>query len=600
MGFFGQIVTSLRLRLLLLVLLVCSPLVALTLRTAGDQRRDQLKNWQLRAQNLCEIAGVEETSFLRDTRLLLFALAESAPVTSDDRKKSAALVNDLFQRRPYYSNLGVIKGDGQLLAIARSPAPEDSISATMILKQATAVQGFVNMLSPASPAQSPPSLCCGQPVFDRNNQVKSVVFAVVDPLTFDRTYSQAGAHLPKTATAWTTINRQGIVLSRHPPAPNWVGKPFPDLSLLREIATLTNQASGLLQSHGNPETPTVHAFVFADSQFSLEPVLTLLSTSKEQLFAKADHALYQNLTWLGAAAAVALFLGWAGSNLLVLRPLRVLVQSTARLVSGNKARTHLPHARHELGQLTRYFDEMAEELQNRDKEREHAREKVRALSQRLVTVQEKERRQIARELHDEIGQSLTAAEMHLQAALRTPEAAALEKRLKESIKAVERVLEQVHDLSLNLRPSMLDDLGLEPAVRWYANRQAGAIGLKVDYSFAPLEQRLDPYIETECFRVAQEAVNNVVRHARSGRLELELTRRKDELHLRVRDDGIGFNVEVARAQAVQGASLGVLSMEERAGLSGGGFEISSSPGCGTEVHAWFPLRYAPTENALNE
>src|SRR5207237_8737543 len=121
-----------------------------------------------------------------------------------------------------------------------------------------------------------------------------------------------------------------------------------------------------------------------------------------------------------------------------------------------------------------------------------------------------ERREIARELHDEIGQSLTVAEMNLQAALKSPRAAALTRRLEESIQAVGRVLEQVHDLSLNLRPSMLDDLGLEPAVRWYTHRQAALTDLRAEFRAEPLEQRLDPVIETECFRVAQEALTNVV------------------------------------------------------------------------------------------
>ena len=96
----------------------------------------------------------------------------------------------------------------------------------------------------------------------------------------------------------------------------------------------------------------------------------------------------------------------------------------------------------------------------------------------LVESQETERRHIARELHDEVGQTLTVAEMNLQSLMQSSRAAPLRGRLKESLQAVERVLEQVRDLSLNLRPSMLDDLGLEPALRWYTNRQATLLGLR--------------------------------------------------------------------------------------------------------------------------
>ena len=102
---------------------------------------------------------------------------------------------------------------------------------------------------------------------------------------------------------------------------------------------------------------------------------------------------------------------------------------------------------------------------------------------------------------------------------------------------------------------------------------------------------LDPVIETECFRVAQEALTNVVRHAQAKTVSVELRKEAGQLHLRVRDDGIGFDVGAVREAAMRGASLGLLSMEERAALAGGGLEFKSVPEKGTEVHAWFPLKW---------
>jgi PAS domain S-box-containing protein len=223
-----------------------------------------------------------------------------------------------------------------------------------------------------------------------------------------------------------------------------------------------------------------------------------------------------------------------------------------------------------------------------------SRRRLQVLSRRLVEVQETERRHLARELHDEVGQALTVIEMNVQALLASPGADALVPRLKQSLEVVERVQEQVHDLSLNLRPSMLDDLGLEPALRWCTERQAALAGLQAEIRADPLEQRLDPMIETECFRVAQEALTNVVKHAKARTVTVELSKNDDDgqLHLSVRDDGVGFDVATLREQAVRGASLGLLSMEERASLAGGGLEYDSTPGQGTEVHAWFPLKWA--------
>jgi len=222
------------------------------------------------------------------------------------------------------------------------------------------------------------------------------------------------------------------------------------------------------------------------------------------------------------------------------------------------------------------------------KRKEYSRQ-LQALSRRVVEVQETERRHLARELHDELGQTLTVAQLNLQVLLQSA-APRDRRRLTDGLQAIEQALERVHSLALNLRPPMLDDLGLEPALVWLTHRQAELAGLKSEVEAETLDQRLDPVIETECFRIAQEALTNVVRHARAKSVTLRLQKQEGHLHLRVRDDGTGFNVAAIREKAVQGASLGLLSMEERAMLTGGRVEFSSVPGKGTEVHAWFPLK----------
>jgi two-component system sensor histidine kinase UhpB len=154
--------------------------------------------------------------------------------------------------------------------------------------------------------------------------------------------------------------------------------------------------------------------------------------------------------------------------------------------------------------------------------------------------------------------------------------------------------------SLNLRPLILDDLGLEPALRWFTKRQAALVGLRASFHADPLEQRLDSMLETECFRVAQEALTNVVRHAQAKTVRVELRQVAGRLHLRVRDDGIGFEVATVREQAARGTSLGLISMEERAALAGGGLEFISGSKIGTEVHAWLPLKWKNPPSAAKQ
>lgn len=214
---------------------------------------------------------------------------------------------------------------------------------------------------------------------------------------------------------------------------------------------------------------------------------------------------------------------------------------------------------------------------------------MQTLSHRLLEVQELERRHIARELHDEIGQALTATKINLQALLRFPDPTALAARLEDSIGVIEHLLDQVRNLSLDLRPPLLDDLGLVAALRWYVIQQSKRAGLQSRFQADPWIPRLDPAIETACFRVAQEAVTNVIRHAGADNFSVRLFQPQDSLCLEVADDGIGFDPAIAQARAEQGGSLGWIGMQERVALVGGRIECVSSTGRGTEVRAHFPL-----------
>ena len=218
---------------------------------------------------------------------------------------------------------------------------------------------------------------------------------------------------------------------------------------------------------------------------------------------------------------------------------------------------------------------------------ERHRQRLERLSRRLIEVQEEERRRIAHELHDEIGQVLTAVKINLQALQDASEAPGSGSALEESIGIVDRALQQVRDLSLDLRPSLLDNAGLIPALRWYVYEQTRRTGVAVDLKIEPMEERLSPSVEIVCFRIVQEALTNVIRHARASHAQVELGLRSGELHLIVRDNGAGFDVPAMLVRASEGGSLGLLGMQERVQLAGGRIDIESRPGYGTEIRARF-------------
>jgi signal transduction histidine kinase len=221
-------------------------------------------------------------------------------------------------------------------------------------------------------------------------------------------------------------------------------------------------------------------------------------------------------------------------------------------------------------------------------EREQILERLQALSRRLLEVQEEERRHLARELHDEFGQILATITLHLHAARGMAGTAALP-QLNECATLLQQAGEQVRSLALELRPTMLDTLGLEAALRWLAEQHQQRTGCEVQLVGQLSGTLLPPEMAIACFRVAQEALTNVVRHAMAQHVWIELNRSEILLELVVRDDGVGFNVAPSQVQPTTLGSLGLLGMRERVEIFGGSLKVESEPGRGTRVHASFPL-----------
>ena len=211
---------------------------------------------------------------------------------------------------------------------------------------------------------------------------------------------------------------------------------------------------------------------------------------------------------------------------------------------------------------------------------------MRILSGRLVTAQEEERGRIARELHDEIGQILTVVKINLESLHDPARDAGDAASVDACVQNVDRAIQQARTLAHDLRPAVLDDLGLPAALRWFVD-QIPEGRPKTHLALDGCEgQPLAPEVMTAAFRIAQEAVTNVLRHARAGNVWVSLAAGPSNLELSVRDDGLGFDPMALRRSPA--ASFGLSSMRERVRLVGGQIEIRTAPGAGTEVWARFP------------
>jgi signal transduction histidine kinase len=217
-------------------------------------------------------------------------------------------------------------------------------------------------------------------------------------------------------------------------------------------------------------------------------------------------------------------------------------------------------------------------------------EQLRLLSRQLLSAQEEERKMISRELHDQIAQTLTGINIRL-AALKT-EATVNTKGLQKKISSTQRLVEKsvdiVHRFARELRPTVLDDLGLIPALLSFMKSFNKRTGVRTSLTAFAAVERLDTAKRTVLFRIAQEALNNVARHAHASRVEVNIQKLPDCICMKIKDDGKSFQVhQVLHAKGNK--HLGLLGMRERLEMIGGSFGVESAPGKGTTIQAQIPL-----------
>jgi signal transduction histidine kinase len=215
-----------------------------------------------------------------------------------------------------------------------------------------------------------------------------------------------------------------------------------------------------------------------------------------------------------------------------------------------------------------------------------ARAEMQRLSARLVAAQEDERRSISRELHDEVGQALTGMRVemaNLSTLMRAGDANAVAAKTDEIKQMVEDSLGVVRNMALLLRPSMLDDLGLVPALEWQAREVSKRSGVRVNVEAGQVSEDLPEEHKTCIYRVVQEALHNCIRHAGARSVTVTVRQSPDELSLSVEDDGKGFDVRRERG-------LGLIGIEERVANLGGNFAVESAPGRGSRLRISLPLK----------
>lgn len=275
------------------------------------------------------------------------------------------------------------------------------------------------------------------------------------------------------------------------------------------------------------------------------------------------------------------------------RPLESLQRLVRQVHAGNlRARAVLErNSDPDIGHFGNALNVMLERMEANARTIEEDQRRLRWMAAQLITAQEDERKRVARELHDEASQALTTLIIGLDSALEAMPARLTEPRRQIlALKTLtESTLDEVRNLALSLRPTLLDDLGLASAVRWYGHGIREKSGLDVRVEIVNLEERLPTTIETAVFRIVQEALANAARHAAAKSVAVRLERFDHTVELTITDDGQGFDAEAVMSPDRKCEGLGLFGIEERVTILGGRWELDSAAGRGTTLKAWIPL-----------
>jgi len=588
-GWVSSITRGLRFRLVVLVMLALAPASVLQIYSVSSDREAEAKWVRLDAWRRTQIISSSLGQNVEGARKMVTTIAALPQLQTGNYAACTAILKDLLPKNLDYTNLGVMDLEGTWISSALDPTQKTSVRAGEPWFQRIIHQGSFSV-SPYQIGQVThlPLIRFGCPVFDAQGKIQAVAFASLRLSILEKVL--ASIDLPEHSAAMV-LDQNGRVLAHFPDNQQWMEK---DLSKGDLFSSISHQQSGVIESTDAGGNVQIYAFASvlpaSDNTF-----YAVVSVPQDETYGPYNVAIDRSIIALVIGALLAVAAAWHGSDAFVLRQLSALRRAAARLASGDfKARSSAPGGVTEVDQLSATFDEMARQMEDRELEREEAlaalrasEDQQRALSAHLHTVREEESRRIARELHDELGQVLAALKIELQNLYITPQSDPdTRKRIAALGKLANETISRVRKLCTELRPGILDELGAVAALQWLAEDFENRTSVPCTFICRHPEIILPADQATTLFRICQEALTNVMRHAEASSVTIDLSASPDHVTMRIRDDGRGFDSSTVQP----GRTFGILGMRERANLVGGHFFLKSTPSQGTVVAVSFPFK----------
>lgn len=578
-------------RLTLLACFATLPAFLFVVYLAANDRAEALRRAEINARYLAETASREHVYQVKGAQQLLGRLAAMPWMDNADPDAMSRLLPIILQGFPQFANLGALKPDGELLYSVVPPPRHINMTDIPAFQQALDSQDVAVGSYLIGRIVERPILIMTQVLRDAPKSPRLVLFAALDLDWLDRLAKQAG--LPPDTTL-LIVDRNGTILANS--------------QTKMQPRTDARQLQGFQQLRRNPQTMApattpdgLVRLVVASPLEGLEDIWVVVGTPEKTVYAMANAVFFRDLMVLGLLTLVAIVCALIATDFSVLRDIRSLAATTRRFGSGNlDARAPIPRPKGEIRDLTIAFNTMAATLSMQNQESIAAQERLRALTHRMQRMREEESARIAQELHDELGQELSILRLELerlhQKMTRNEselDLDALAAAINEMGQYADHAVRSVRRIASELRPSVLDRLGLEAGLEWLLTEFERRTGIATTLLCNHVEKSINPDIATALFRITQEGLTNIAKHAGASSVMARLVSEKDKLVLIIKDDGRGFDPDAENPAP----SLGLLGMKERARRLNGTVTIKSAKDQGVELKVEIPIMIPPHEES---
>lgn len=584
MGKVFSLALSLRGRLVMLVCLATLPAILFAFYIAGNERAAALARMEEDAHHIVSLISREHFYQMTGAKSLLRWLADRLAEERDDiiAAKDFALLPALLAGYPQLANIAILTPEGDVISSAHPLPGPLNMHDYAAIRRALSSQEIETGAYVVGPIVNRPILHLAYAVRNAHGAVRQIVFVAIDLQWLSRLTDQI--ELPAEHILAITDRDGGVLASSTKPA---------DVAIaigtqILELAEDQRQGRDMIRAIIGGKART---FALAPME-GLPGVMVASGLPYDQIYKKANSVFYRMIGLLFLLTLSTVFSVMLFEEVALIRYLRALSRNLRRFGQGDfSARIAVPLGKGELQEMARTFNAMAETLTTRHRELSEAHDRLDMLTRHLQIARESEAQRIARDLHDEAGQVLTSLKIDLARLQKKCKQCRMEGAIGNPVEndmasmsvKIDNIVGFIRRISSELRPPVLDRMGLSAAIEKLASEVEANSNLAVEVEITGMDRPIDWLVSTALYRIVQEALTNVTRHAQASLVSIDLHTDDENIALTIRDDGKGIDTNDNKREA-----LGIIGMRERTHLVGGSFSIEGTPGNGTLIIVKIP------------